>query len=199
MTSKPCIDINLTHIEDMLYQDDVIHCKVYAFALRHKVEYWIGIFFDYDSNWFELSDTVHEKQWEQFETVYKQLDPVLPIEEYSDTWETKLGGDIEIKISSEKFHELIKKEVELRKMNKRQDNTTEEIKENQEDDNMGVYIVSNKSFGDEIYKIGYSRDVDARIKQLNTSTPYEFEKELVLEGGMELEKELSGSLEEVFR
>lgn len=59
---------------------------------------------------------------------------------------------------------------------------------------MAVYFVSNEMF-ENTYKIGYSNDVDMRISQLNTSVPSPFKKELIFEGGKELETKLHQRLD----
>lgn len=55
---------------------------------------------------------------------------------------------------------------------------------------MVVYFVSNESFGDDVYKIGYSDNVAMRIAHLNIGVPTPFKKEILLEGGNELEREV---------
>lgn len=56
---------------------------------------------------------------------------------------------------------------------------------------MAVYIVSNKSFGDNVYKIGYSENPNRRVEQLwNTSVPTPFVTELICAGDRAVEESL---------
>ena len=56
---------------------------------------------------------------------------------------------------------------------------------------MPVYIVSNESFGDNVYKIGYTQNVDKRMDQLfNTSVPTPFNIEILWRGNMDMEHDI---------